>query len=81
MDTSPKTLSKWTIIGASVFILAMVLAKAVWGLFSEAPFGLSVWEILAVGGALVVLWTPVYASIYMDKVSERVLKKLGEKDE
>lgn len=81
MNASGKNLSKWTIIGASVFIIAMVVVKAFWGLFSEAPFGLTVWEILAVALCLVVLWTPVYASIYIDKISNRVLGKLGGSDE
>lgn len=81
MNASGKNLSKWTIIGASVFIIAMVVVKAFWGLFSEAPFGLTVWEILAVAGCLVVLWTPIYASIYIDKISNRILGKIGGSDE
>lgn len=81
MDTGAKTLSKWTIIGATVFILVLTLLKAAWGLVTEKPFGLTVWEILAVGGVLVVLWTPVYASIYIDKLSSKVLEKIGGKDE
>lgn len=80
MDTGAKTLSKWTIIGATVLILALTLLKAAWGLISDKPFGLTVWEILAVGGVLVVLWTPVYASIYIDKLSAKMLDKIGEKD-
>lgn len=61
-----KTQSKQAIIFASIWIIINVIAKAVCPFFGR-EYGLSITEIISVGATLVILWTPVYRSIWLDK--------------
>lgn len=61
-----KTQSKRAIVFASIWIIINVIAKAVCPFFGR-EYGLSITEIISVGATLVILWTPVYRSIWLDK--------------
>lgn len=82
-----KTQSKQAIVFASMWIIVHVIAKAVFPLWGK-EYGLSVGEIVASGVTLVIIWTPVYRSIWLDKKfgiksddasAERKEKQCGEK--
>lgn len=62
-----KSVSKWAIVFASVWIIAHSVVRAVWPLFNAGEYGLSMAEIVSSGVTLVVVWTPVYRSIWLDK--------------
>jgi len=70
-----KEISKWSMVIASVWIGILSLLKAFWGLVSDAPFGLTIQEIIYSGLALAAVFTPVYFSIIMDKISDIKLGK------
>ena len=61
-----KTQSKQAIIFASIWIMINAIAKAVFPIFGR-EYGLSIAEIISTGATLVILWTPVYRSIWLDK--------------
>ncbi len=67
MSTGVKDLSKWGVVIGTVLVVALSILKAFWGLFSSASFGLSMTEIVMVGGFCVVAWSPVYVSLWIDK--------------
>ena len=69
--TSAKEISKWSMVIASIWIGVLSLVKAFWPLFViDKPFGLDMGEIIISGVALAAIFTPVYFSIFLDKVKE-----------
>ncbi len=61
-----KIVSKWAIVLASVWIIINSTARAV-SPFLGAEYGLTMTEIISSASALVIVWTPVYRSIWLDK--------------
>ncbi len=61
-----KTVSKWAIVFASFWIIVNAIMRAVFPLFG-AEYGLTMKEIIASGITLVIVWTPVYRSVWLDK--------------
>ena len=66
-----REISKWSMVVAAVWIAGLTLFRAFWGLFStETAFGLDVWDIIISGLALAAVFTPIYFSIFMDKLKD-----------
>ncbi len=61
-----KQVSKWAIVFASFWIIGNALMRAVFPLFGR-EYGLTMTEIISSGVTLVIVWTPVYRSIWLDK--------------
>jgi magnesium-transporting ATPase (P-type) len=71
VNTSAKEISKWSMVIASIWIAALSLVKALWGIFGfSAEFGLSMNEIIMSGITLAAIFTPVYLSIVLDKIKD-----------
>jgi len=70
-----KEVSKWSMVIAAIWIGGLSLLKAFWGLIAKSPdpFGLSIKEIVFSGVALAAVFTPVYFSIFMDKIRDTKL--------
>lgn len=70
--TSAKEISKWSMVVASLWIAILSLVKAFWPLFviDNRSFGLDMGDIIISGVALAAIFTPVYFSIFLDKVKE-----------
>jgi hypothetical protein len=67
MKTKPKEMSVFAIIAASIWIIAGITAKAVFPAAFGSALDISVPEIISSGVILVVLWTPIYRSVWLDK--------------
>jgi Kef-type K+ transport system membrane component KefB len=65
-----KGVSLASMVIAGVWIGALSLLKAFWGLLSQKEFGLSMEEILFSGVVLAAVFTPVYLSIILDKIRD-----------
>jgi DMSO/TMAO reductase YedYZ heme-binding membrane subunit len=65
-----KDISLGSMVVAGVWIGALSLLKAFWGLVTEKGFGLSMEEILLSGVVLAAIFTPVYLSIILDKIRD-----------
>lgn len=63
-----KKISKFAIVFASVWIIVNSALRAVFPLFG-AEYGLGMSEIITSGVTLVAVWTPVYRSIWLDKMA------------
>ncbi len=61
-----KKVSKWAIVFASLWIIGNAIMRAVFPLFG-AEYGLTMQEIISSGVTIVIVWTPVYRSIWLDK--------------
>jgi polyferredoxin len=66
----PKDISFKSMIVASVWVGVLTLAKAVWAIFSDKAFGLTMSEILITGFAMCAFFSPVYLSIALDKIKD-----------
>lgn len=62
-----KSVSLWVIILAGVWVAVLALARAMFPAMTGAELGLGVPEIIATGVFFVVIFTPVYRSIWLDK--------------
>lgn len=62
-----KSVSLWVIILSGVWVAVLALAKAMFPAVTGAEFGLGVPEIIATGVFFVIIFTPVYRSIWLDK--------------
>lgn len=65
-----KDVSLKSMVISGLWIGALSLVKAFWGLLSEKPFGLDMGEILLSGVVLAAVFTPVYLSIILDKIKD-----------
>ena len=67
-----KDVSLASMILSAVWIGALSLAKALWGLIvsSDKPFGLTMNEIVLSGIVIAAVFSPVYLSIVLDKIRE-----------
>jgi hypothetical protein len=65
-----KDVSLVSMVAAGVWIGALSLLKAFWGLVTVKEFGLSMEEILLSGVVLAAIFTPVYLSIILDKIRD-----------
>lgn len=62
-----KSVSLWVIILAGVWVAVLALTRAMFPAMTGAELGLGVPEIIATGVFFVVIFTPVYRSIWLDK--------------
>lgn len=62
-----KSVSLWVIILSGVWVAVLALAKAMFPAVTGSELGLGVPEIIATGVFFVVIFTPVYRSIWLDK--------------
>lgn len=62
-----KDVSLLAIIFAAVWVVLLTLGRAVFPVFTEQEFGLSIPEIIATGVFFVVIFSPIYRSIWLDK--------------
>jgi len=69
-EISAKDVSLKSMIIAAVWIGALTLTKAFWGLVSEISFGLTMNEIALSGLLLAAVFSPVYLSIVLDKIKD-----------
>jgi len=79
---SAKEISKWSMVIAAFWIGILSIVKALWYLFAQgtmtadgmmvpAPgFGLSMNDIIISGLALAAVFTPVYFSIFLEKIRD-----------
>jgi len=67
---SAREVSKTSMIIAGVWIAALSLVKAFWGFVSERAFGLEMSEIIWSGIAIAAVFSPVYMSIFLEKVKD-----------
>jgi DMSO/TMAO reductase YedYZ heme-binding membrane subunit len=65
-----KDVSLASMVVAGVWIGALSMLKAFWGLMTQKEFGLSMEEILLSGVVLAAIFTPVYLSIILDKIRD-----------
>ena len=69
--TSAKSISKWSMIIAGVWIAGLSIVKGIW----PGVFKLSIDEIIKTGITLAALFSPVYLSIIMDKIKDIKIQK------
>ena len=62
-----KSVSLWVIVLAGVWVAVLALLRAAFPAITGAELGLGVTEIIATGVFFVVIFTPVYRSIWLDK--------------
>lgn len=62
-----KSVSLWVIILSGVWVAVLALAKGMFPAVTGSELGLGVPEIIATGVFFVVIFTPVYRSIWLDK--------------
>lgn len=62
-----QAVSLWVIVFAVAWVFGVSLVKAFYPFWGFGVFGLSIYEIIGVGVFLVVAFTPVYRSIWLDK--------------
>lgn len=62
-----KSVSLWVIILSGVWVAILALAKAMFPAITGTELGLGVPEIIATGVFFVIIFTPVYRSIWLDK--------------
>ena len=74
---SAKEISKWSMVVAALWIGVLTLVKGAWGIWSKQPFGLEMSDIIYSGLALAAVFSPVYFSIFLEKV--RDIKNGGSK--
>ena len=67
---SAREVSKTSMIIAGVWIAVLSLLKAFWGFVSERSFGLEMSEIIWSGIAIAAVFSPVYLSIFLEKVKD-----------
>jgi hypothetical protein len=65
-----KDVSLASMVVAGVWIGALSLLKAFWGMLTAKEFGLTMEEILLSGVVLAAIFTPVYLSIILDKIRD-----------
>jgi hypothetical protein len=73
-----KTLSLWAIVLGGAWVAAHSLLMAFWPLWSERPYGLSMRDAIVSGAFLIISWSPVYGSVWIDKFLGRKLKAFNE---
>jgi hypothetical protein len=79
--TRAKALSLWAIVAGGVWVAAHSLLMALWPLWSERPYGLSMRDIIFSGAFLIISWSPVYGSVWIDKFLGRKLNALAGAEE
>lgn len=62
-----KSVSLWVIILSGVWVAVLALAKGMFPAVTGSELGLGVPEIIATGIFFVIIFTPVYRSIWLDK--------------
>lgn len=69
---SAKEVSKWSMIVAALWIGVLTLLKGAWPLIAgkDAAFGLEMSDIIYSGLALAAVFSPVYLSIFLEKIRD-----------
>lgn len=67
---SAREVSKWSMVVAALWIGVLTLIKGAWGIFSARTFGLEMSDIIYSGLALAAVFSPVYLSIFLEKVRD-----------
>jgi hypothetical protein len=62
-----KELSKWGIALGTAIVIGLSLIRGFWSSSEGKAFGLSVDDILKIGAFCVIVWSPVYLSMWFDK--------------
>lgn len=62
-----KSVSLWVIILSGVWVAVLALAKGMFPAVTGSELGLGIPEIIATGVFFVIIFTPVYRSIWLDK--------------
>jgi hypothetical protein len=65
-----KGVSLKSMLVSAVWIGALSLLKAFWGLISQESFGLTMNEIVLSGVIMAAVFSPVYLSIILDKIKD-----------
>jgi len=65
-----KDVSLKSMVISAVWIGALSILKAFWGLISEKTFGLTMNEIVLSGVIMAAIFSPVYLSIILDKIRD-----------
>jgi hypothetical protein len=67
-----KALSLRAIVAGGAWVAAHSLLMALWPLWSERAYGLSMRDVLLSGMFLILSWSPVYGSVWIDKFLGRM---------
>ncbi len=65
-----KNISLGSMLVSAIWIGALSLLKAFWGIISEKSFGLTMNEIVLSGVIMAAVFSPVYLSIILDKIKD-----------
>jgi hypothetical protein len=76
-----KSLSLWAIVSGGVWVAAHSVLMALWPHWNERPYGLNMKDIIWSGTFLIISWSPVYGSIWIDKFLRRKLDVLSQTKE
>jgi len=66
-----KDLSKWGIAIGTVLVVSLSCVRGFFPYCTGREFGLSMVDILELGGFCVATWSPVYISLWIDKFTGR----------
>ena len=69
-ENGAKDVSLKSMIISAVWIGALSILKAFWGLISTKTFGLTMNEIVLSGVIMAAIFSPVYLSIILDKIKD-----------
>ena len=69
-----KGVSLLAIVAGGLWVALHSVLMALWPLWNERPYGLSMKDILVSGVFLILSWSPVYGSIWIDKFLGRKLE-------
>jgi hypothetical protein len=72
-----KGVSLWAIVAGGFWVAFHSVLMALWPLWSERSYGLSMRDVLFSGVFLILSWSPVYGSIWIDKFLGRKLDIMG----
>lgn len=72
-----KGVSLLAIVAGGLWVALHAVLMALWPLWNERPYGLSMNDILLSGVFLILSWSPVYGSIWIDKFLTRKLEDIN----
>lgn len=63
-----REISKWAMVTAALWIGVLSLVKGFWPLLAKGDFGLSMQDIILSGLAVAGVFSPVFVSIFIEKI-------------
>jgi hypothetical protein len=69
-----REISKWAMVTAALWIGVLSLVKGFWPLFAAGEFSLSMQDIILSGLAVAGVFSPVFLSIFIDKIKGEAAK-------